>query len=67
MPSRHATGDCLHDILDNIARIENYADGQARDAVERNGQLRDAIERCLERICEAAARLGDRATELLPD
>jgi uncharacterized protein with HEPN domain len=33
----------------------------------RSDELRhDAVERCLERICEAAFRLGDRADELLP-
>jgi uncharacterized protein with HEPN domain len=29
--------------------------------------VRDAVERCLERICEAAHRLGWRAAELMPD
>jgi uncharacterized protein with HEPN domain len=27
----------------------------------------DAVERCLERISEAAAKLGDLATDLMPD
>lgn len=26
-----------------------------------------AVERCLERICEAAAKLGDMAAHLMPD
>jgi uncharacterized protein with HEPN domain len=52
----------LRDILDNIARIEAYLAGRDRHALEANGQVRDAaIERCLERICEAAFRLGNRA------
>lgn len=66
MPSRHDPGNCLRDILDNIGRIEGYVAGTDRATVEANGQARDAIERCLERICEAAFRLGDRAAELLP-
>lgn len=53
-------------MLDNIARIEAYLAGHDRNTLEANGQARDAIERCLERICEAAFRLGDRAGELLP-
>jgi uncharacterized protein with HEPN domain len=57
---------CLRDILDNIGRIEGYLAGQDRATVEASGQARDAIERCLERICEAAFRLGDRAADLLP-
>lgn len=28
---------------------------------------RDAVKRCLERICEAAFRLGERAAELVPN
>ena len=29
--------------------------------------LRDAVERCLERVCEAAHRLGEHAGVLMPD
>ena len=29
--------------------------------------LRDAVERCLERVCEAAFRLGESADELMPN
>lgn len=38
-----------------------------RQAFERDGKTRDAVERCLERICEAAHRLGGRAAELAPN
>jgi hypothetical protein len=37
-----------------------------RQAFERDGKTRDDVERCLERICEAARRLGGRAAELMP-
>lgn len=37
-----------------------------RDHFERDGLTRDAVERCLERVCEAAHRLGERAAELMP-
>jgi uncharacterized protein with HEPN domain len=33
---------------------------------DRPPDVADAVERCLERICEAAARLGDRAAILAP-
>ena len=64
---RYRVADCLEDILDNIARIEGYTVGLDRVALERDGLRRDAVERCLERICEAAHRLGDRAATLMPD
>jgi uncharacterized protein with HEPN domain len=59
--------DCLEDILDNITRIEGYAGRLDLDGLKQDGLRRDAIERCLERICEAAHRLGDRAAALMPD
>jgi uncharacterized protein with HEPN domain len=55
------------DILDNIERIEGYISGLERDSFARDGLRRDAVERCLERICEAGIRLGDRAPTLMPD
>jgi uncharacterized protein with HEPN domain len=38
-----------------------------RDTLRNDGLRYDAVERCLERICDAAFRLGDRAGELLPE
>ncbi|MBN9559564.1 MAG: DUF86 domain-containing protein [Alphaproteobacteria bacterium] len=67
MPSRHDPLDCLADILENVERIEAYVAGLDRNAFERDGRTRDAVERCLERICEAAFRLGDAAPKLVPD
>jgi uncharacterized protein with HEPN domain len=40
--------------------------GMDRDAFAGNGLMRDAVERCMERVCEAAHRLGERAIELMP-
>lgn len=34
---------------------------------EEDRRTYDAVERCLERISEAAAKLGDRAAEMMPD
>ena len=67
MPSKHNPRDCLADILDNIKRIQGYTVGLGRDAFENDGRTRDAVERCLERICEAAFRLGDAAAVLMPN
>lgn len=33
----------------------------------RDGRTRDAVERCLERLCEAAFRLGEDAERLMPN
>jgi uncharacterized protein with HEPN domain len=66
VPSKHDPADCLSDILDNISRVESYAAGLSKQDVETDGRTRDAIERCLERICEAAVRLGDAALALMP-
>lgn len=63
----HRVIDCLEDILDNIARIEVYTAGLDQDGLALDGLRRDAVERCLERICEAAYRLGDKASVLMPD
>lgn len=66
MPSKHDPADCLSDILDNVSRIESYAAGLSKESFASDGRTRDAVERCLERICEAAFRLGDSAVELMP-
>ena len=66
MSSSHDPAVCLADILDNIERIRSYVGAMDQDALERDGRTRDAVERCLERICEAAFRLGDEAVRLMP-
>jgi uncharacterized protein with HEPN domain len=58
--------DCLADIVDNIERIERHVVGLDHDRLANDGLRRDAVERCLERICEAGFRLGDRAEALMP-
>lgn len=66
MPFKEDPADTLTDIIENAERIENYLLGMDRDHFEGNGLARDAVERCLERVCEAAYRLGDQAAELMP-
>ena len=66
MSSKHDPTDSLADIVENAERIESYLAGMDRDAFGRDGRTRDAVERCLERVCEAVYRLGERAGELMP-
>jgi uncharacterized protein with HEPN domain len=66
VPSKHyRDAGSLQDIIDNIARIERYVAGLDRNGLEADDLRHDAVERCLERICEAVFRLGDRAAILL--
>ena len=66
MPSRQDPAASLADILENLERIEGYVTGLDREAFGGDTLRRDAVERCLERICEAAFRLGEKAAELAP-
>ena len=34
---------------------------------EKSESIRDAVERCIERVCEAAHRLGQNAEEVMPE
>ena len=67
MPSSQDSSASLADIIDNIERIQNYIAGLDHEAFRADLLRRDAVERCLERICEAAFRLGERAAELVPN
>ena len=67
MRSKYDPAESLADIIENADRIESYLAGMDRDTFAGNGLVRDAIERCLERVCEAAHRLGAQADELMPD
>jgi uncharacterized protein with HEPN domain len=67
VPSRHDPADSLADIIENAERVERYLTGIDRDVFAGNGLMRDAVERCMERVCEAAHRLGERAADLMPN
>jgi len=54
------------DILDNIRLAQSYIQGMDRAAFEADQRTRDAVERCLERVSEAASKLGRQADELAP-
>ena len=53
----------LQDILD-VRLIQSYVPGMDRAAFEADRRTRDAVERCLERVSEAATKLGDEADQL---
>ena len=57
----------LTDIIENIRSIQSYVAGMDLAAFEEDQKTSDAVERCLERISEAAAKLGDLAFTLAPD
>jgi len=66
LPSRHDPADSLYHMIENAERVARYLAGMDRQSFEQNEWARDAVERCIERICEAAYRLGERAEELMP-
>src|SRR5437762_9060159 len=66
VPSKHPLSR-FQDILDNIARIEQHTAGIIDStAFEESRLVYDAVERCIERISEAAAKLGPVAEGLCP-
>lgn len=56
----------FQDILDNIEAIERYTRGLDLAGLRADSKTCDAVERCLERISEAAAKLGPVALEYAP-
>jgi len=57
----------LRDILDNVSTIRSYIQGMTAEQFAGSPKTRDAVERCLERICEAARKLGDILDAKYPD
>lgn len=66
MPSRHDPADSLRHLIESAERVARYLAGLDREAFEQSEWAGDAVERCIERVCEAAYRLGERAEELMP-
>jgi len=66
LPSKHDPADSLHHIIENAERVARHLGGMDRQSFERSEWVRDAVERCIERVCEAAYRLGDHAEQLMP-
>ena len=57
----------LQDIIENAKAILRYTAGMDLAAFRGDRRTCDAVERCLERISEAAVKLGDLAPILVPD
>ena len=57
----------LEDIIENARAALRYTAGMNEIAFEENRMVYDAVERCLERISEAAAKLGEIEAVLAPD
>jgi uncharacterized protein with HEPN domain len=57
----------LEDIIENARAIQRYTAGLNGETFARDDKTYDAVERCLERISEAAFKLGDLASVLMPD
>lgn len=66
MPSERPV-ERLNDILENIDRVASYIEGMDADSFSSDHLRRDAEERCVERISEAAKKLGPAAEQLIPD
>lgn len=49
----------LEDIRANVARIRAHVEGMDEAAFLRDAKTQDAVERCIERIAEAARKLGE--------
>jgi len=56
----------LEDIIENAQAIQLYVAGMDVTAFKRDQRTYDAVERCLERIAEAASKLGALAPSLVP-
>ena len=57
----------LQDIVDNAQAIFRYTQSMDVATFEEDRKTHDAVERCLQRISEAASKLGDMAPHLMPD
>lgn len=55
------------DIIENIEMIREYTNVMDFPAFLADRKTRDATERCLQRISEAAKKLGDLAEAEMPD
>jgi uncharacterized protein with HEPN domain len=56
----------FEDILENILLIEEFTKGMDLNAFLDDPKTRNAAERCMERISEAARKLGELAENLCP-
>ena len=66
MPSSKLV-DRLGDVVKNCERIERHVAGMSREQYFADEKTIDAVERCLQRISEAAYKLGTYLDDLYPD
>lgn len=66
MPSSRRL-DRLGDIVKNCDRVERHVVGMSREAYFADEKTIDAVERCLQRISEAAYKLGPYLDDLYPE
>lgn len=60
--------DWIEDIVENIDRIRGHIGDYSFETFSASALVRDACERCIERIAEAATRIGTaRLAEIAPD
>jgi uncharacterized protein with HEPN domain len=59
--------DRLREIIENCDRIARHTAGMSLAAYAADEKTIDAVERCLQRISEAAHKLGNDLDELYPD
>jgi uncharacterized protein with HEPN domain len=57
----------LTDIIQQSDRIFAYVSGHTFESYETDHRTCDAVERCMERVSEAASKLGNYLDELYPD
>ncbi len=57
----------LQDIIENAQAVLRYTAGLDETTFAQSQLVYDAVERCLERIGEAAAKLGELGPALMPD
>lgn len=57
----------MRDIVANIERIRRHLGRTSAERFLRDGKTQDAVERCLERIAEAARKLGDALDSKYPE
>jgi uncharacterized protein with HEPN domain len=64
--SSKAPAQRFEDILENILRIEEFTRGMSGTEFTEDPKTNNAVERCIERISEAARKLGVDAEEMCP-
>jgi uncharacterized protein with HEPN domain len=65
--SSDSAARCLGDMLRNIERVRRHTKGMTAKQFLADDKTQDAVERCLQRISEAARRMGDALDATHPE